>query len=248
MINRSQTIRDQVIRLMMWGWIWPLFFIEGLFAFFFVIAFQPYFLKLVVAGTLISVEMYLAYNIRYRWQLARLWFLHYLMGGFNLIFFTLGIAVLWGFRLRLPEDSLKLIAILFGLVAVGALTKRYYIPGLQPLLEADTRTGRFDLEKGTYSLRVLPNFYESKIPLLNKPFQVGLIAFIAIEVTAQFLHKDIWGGMLFLIITALCVGGLVGIFHTYRFIRRWEKQTGRTMWIEGFEPGASAHEPSPRAK
>jgi hypothetical protein len=25
-------------------------------------------------------------------------------------------------------------------------------------------------------------------------------------------------------------------FYTYRWIRRWEQQTGRTMWIEGFEP------------
>ena len=29
-------------------------------------------------------------------------------------------------------------------------------------------------------------------------------------------------------------------FYTYRWIRRWEKSTGRTMWIKGFEPGSDS--------
>jgi hypothetical protein len=46
-------------------------------------------------------------------------------------------------------------------------------------------------------------------------------------------------GWLWLSIAAISVATATAAFYTYRFIRRWEKSTGRTMWIEGFEPTSS---------
>jgi hypothetical protein len=44
------------------------------------------------------------------------------------------------------------------------------------------------------------------------------------------------GGTLFLFLAAMFIATATCTLYTYLWIRRWEKETGRTMWIKGFEP------------
>jgi hypothetical protein len=55
----------------------------------------------------------------------------------------------------------------------------------------------------------------------------------------MLIGRDLGLGGLSLLIAVIFVATMTCIFYTYLWIRRWEKQTGRTMWIKGFEPGGN---------
>jgi hypothetical protein len=85
-----------------------------------------------------------------------------------------------------------------------------------------------------------------KNPLLRKatatllPYSGILIAVSAasgVRGGSKFLSgRDLGGGTLFLFLAAMFIATATCATYTYLWIRRWEKETGRTMWIKGFEP------------
>jgi len=62
---------------------------------------------------------------------------------------------------------------------------------------------------------------------------------------SEFRYKELVFDLLIYLLAVLLFFEVVSSFYTYRFIRRWEQQTGRTMWLKGFEPQAT---PAPHAR
>lgn len=247
-MRASTTDRNQSTKLL-WDWIWPsLFLLDVPFAVFFVVLPNPTFVKFLIATALFLIHLLIAYWVRYRQQLVYLWLLFIGMLFVNLTCFTSGFAFDACFRLRWPQDAAIASLFLIPLIAVALVTWQYYTPGMKEPLEADCRTGRFDLQRGTFSLLIPPTFYEFKTPLLRKATAILLPAsgiLIAIS-AASGVHsgekilvgKDLWSGVLSMVLAILFVFAATCTYYTYTWIRRWEKSTGRTMWIKGFEPSA----------
>ena len=223
---------------------------EALFAICFVVLPRPTSFKVILAGGLLLARFLVIYRIRYYRQFARLWFLSGAMWFLNVTCYTTGLAIDACFRFRWPQDIGYTAFIFGGLIGTAYLTWRYYTPVMKPLLEADCHTGRFALDSGTFSLLVPPTFYEFKTPLLRKAAAILLPssgALIAIS-AASGVHggrkllegRDLGFGALSLFLAAGFVFAVTCAFYTYRWIRRWEQQTSRTMWIKGFEPQAEA--------
>lgn len=237
----------------MWDWVWPLSLGEAVFGLAFVLLPDPTTVKASFALGFLVLHGAVAYWVMRVRQVAWLWFVWTALCALNTSLYTAGLAVLTGFRLRPllnPEDFGIASLIAVGLVVVACLTWRYYTPLMQELHAADCRTGRFDLDRGAYSLAVLPNFYEFKTPLLRRASVIlvsssGVLTAIA---AASSVHggerllrgRDLGAGALFLFIAVTMVALMTCAFYTYRWIRCWEKSTGRTMWIKGFEPGADS--------
>jgi hypothetical protein len=244
-MKKSQADRIQVIKIMN-GWLWPFTLLAALFAIGFVIMLDISLLRGIIAMGLLGIQSYLAYGIRYRDHLARKWFLFILMAFLNLTFFTIPFAICVGFRLQWFEDGIAIIMLLIGLIGVVGLTWCYYTPLMKGLLEKDCTTKRFDLEKGTFSLLMPPSFYEFKTPLLRKAMEILLpYSGILIAISAAsgvhggrnlLMGRDIGTGILFLLMAVFFIAAATCTLYTYLWIRRWEKQTGCTMWIKGFEP------------
>ena len=249
-MKKPQTDREQSAALM-WDWIWPAFvLLEGPFALFFIVLPNPNFPKALLAIALLGVHLVLVYNVRYRRQLARLWSLFGTMTFLNMACFIAGYAIVACFRFRWPRDLGYVLLFMGGVAGIAYWTWRYYTPLMKELLEADCRTGRFDLDRGTFSLLIPPSLYEFKTKVLRKATAILLPysgVFIAIA-AASGVHggrkllvgRDLGSGALSLFLAVMCVFAMTCAFYTYRWIRRWEKATGRTMWIKGFEPGLKA--------
>lgn len=252
-MEKHRTDRAQAVKLV-WDWIWPALSIQALFAAFFAVSPEasswPSLLsptRVSLATFLLLVGAHLAYRMRYQRQLARLFFLFGVTWLLNTVFFAAGFAFLTCFLFRWPQDIGYGLLVLGGLVGVAYLTWRYYAPLLRELHERDTHTGRFDLEKGTFSLAIPPSLYEFRTPLLRKvmaillPYSGVLVAISAasgIRGGSNLLTgRDVGTGVLFLFLASAFVVVMICGLYTYRWIRRWEKATGRTMWIKGFEPG-----------
>ena len=244
-MKKPQTDRKQALTLMR-GWIWGCFIIEVLFAVAFVVLPNPNLAKVLFAAALLLTHLLLLYHVRYHRQFARFWFLFLAMWFLNLGCFTAGLAMDTGFHFRWPQYGGYGFLLLGGLAGTAYLTWRYYTPILKELYTVDSQTGRFDLEKGTFSLSIPPTLYEYKTPILRKATAILLPysgVFIAIA-AASGVHgggklltgRDLGSGASSLFLAVVCVGTMTCTFYTYRWIRRWEKATGRTMWIKGFEP------------
>lgn len=249
-MKKPQSDREQSAALM-WDWIWPFILLGNpIFGAVFIILPDPNWTKFLIAATLILAQLILAYRMRYQRQLARLFFFFGVMWFLNMAFFAAGFGMLTCLRFRWPQDAGYGLLVLGSLAGVAYLTWRYYTPVMKELHERDTHTGRFDLEQGTYSLAIPPTFYEYKTPLLRKamgillPYSGVLIAISAasgVRGGSKLLHgRDVGSGVLFLVMATIFVGVATCGLYTYRWIRRWEKATGRTMWIKGFEPGSKA--------
>ncbi len=229
------------------NWIWPTILLGDLpFATFFVILPNPSFNKLLFAATLLFIHFIMAYQLRYQSQSAHLWAIFLAMWGINIACYTIGLTFNAYFRWRWPQDASYILLIVATSVLTAYMTWRYYTPLMKLLLEADCRTGRFDLERGTFSLAIPPTFYEFKTPLMRRAMTILLPASGTLTAIAaasgvrsgdNLLHgKDIGVASLFLIGGVLAIITTTCALYTYRWIRRWEKTTGRTMWIKGFEP------------
>ena len=251
--TRSLTVELNRDRTLLWEWTLPLYLGEVLFGIFFVMFPNPSVFKAVLTALLLFMHGAMGYwRLKVR-QVASGWFLWGMLWALSMGCYSAGLAILTSFRLqplsRLADFGVGCL-IVVGLAGVAYLSWRYYTPPISKLLEADTDTGRFDLERGTFSLAVPPSLYEFKRPILRKAsaILVGSSGTLIAISAASGVHggrqmlmgKDLSAGALELVLAVIFVMIVPASFYTYRWIRRWEKQTGRTMWIKGFEPGSNS--------
>ncbi len=235
------------------GWVWGLCIPVTLLALGFMILPDPTVVKTCITICLVSLQLVVGYVLLQKsTKQARLWLLYSAIWDVNMIIFTSGIAALVGFKLqRLPS------LLTFWMLVVGAcslifiLMWKYYTPALGEYLHTDTQTGRFDLQEGMFSLLIPPASLSSmpKNPILKKIVAIivpSTSIFIALGAVygvqlgkSSWQWKDVLFGVLAVTTGGILTTALTCIFYTYRFIHRWEKSTGRTMWIKGFEPGSS---------
>ena len=193
---------------------------------------------------LLSLQTWYVVEV-YCWkQIARLWFLAGMMGFLNCgIFFLIGA--------KLETLQFIPIAWLVGtvsiIVGVSFLWSLAYTASIWPdLVKRDLAIGRFNLERGFFDPATISLDFPYKsifmrktapiVALLLPTFSI-LGAVIGVELTRpNRLSLSLWGSAFNLIGVCSCSYVVAFTFYTYLWIRRWEKQTGRTMWIKGFEP------------
>lgn len=129
---------------------------------------------------------------------------------------------------------------------------KLYRPIWDQTFSVDQDSGRIDLVSGTMCPIIPQTTFHFRNPILERISIIaaanGILAaslggIVGMRMQqSPFKHKEIILGLLIYLLAVLLLFVVMSNLYTYRFIRRWEKQTGRTMWIKGFEPKDS-HQP-----
>ena len=233
------------------GWIWGcLGLAVGPLSIFFWILPNPTVLKSIVTWLLLGSQTILGYQV-FQNPKARLWWLYMTLCCFNMMIFCIGLA-LAEFKLQLPLLLSSWLVMTIVVCALFAVQWRLYTPIVTQHLQQDTQTGRFDLQTGTFDFMVPPS---SMSVQYRSEFMRRVAAIVISSSSTLVILAAIWGrelnrmhspwrdliaGGLFLGFAIFLASRVVVPLYIYRWIRRWEKATSRTMWIKGFEPGAES--------
>lgn len=199
--------------------------------------------KVSTVVTLLSIQAFCSLSVYWHRRLARRWHAAGGLWAFNLgLFFFMGALEQWAL---MPPLWLVIGISAIPIMSIWSLR---YVASLWPdLLKRDVAIGRFNLERGTFDLTAISLEFPYKSQFMRKiaPTIVVLLpvfpvlgAVIGVELTRpeRLGSHELWVGACYLLVTLGMSYGLAHLFYTYRWIRRWERQTGRTMWIKGFEP------------
>ena len=114
---------------------------------------------------------------------------------------------------------------------------------MNKMRERVIKYGRFDFENGVFYpfLMVPPDTTLGKLFVTAGPILLGLMIYSGFHFrrthpTMEGFIGDILGylvGVIFLFASSCA-------YHELRFIRQWEKETGRTMYVAGFGPTAES--------
>lgn len=223
----------------MWDWLWPALLGEVIFAANMHLALSGCGSRLV--GLIFLSQALLLYRL-HRTAAARLWFLAAGAIFSGMAFFMAGWGLASGWYWAWPAQAPAFFFLLAVFGAAGGITWWRYTPLMQMLLEADCKTGRFNLREGIFRLTVLPSFYEFKTPVLRGaaelllPFS-GLLIAVAMALSvpsdqplARGVGRVLFGGFS-LVLASLFVIVAVCAFYTHRWILHWERQEGKTMRV-----------------
>ncbi len=174
---------------------------------------------------------------QYQFWLGALW------SFVSLTLLTMSLLLL---SLFLTKDRSWLVALLVGYG--GSLFGIWFLCGLvwSQTLPVDQHSGRINVLEGTFCPMIPQAVFQFRNRLVARVVAVigangVILAVIGANVGMRmqqgaFTHKELVFNAVAYLLGVLILFAVTSCLYTYRFIRRWERQTGRTMWIKGFEP------------